>query len=113
MNKTRFVVDSAQILIIDPIFLETFARHFSYQDFIRFKKEGGKPQDYINEVVAKAFPGVSASHLDCLVGLLEADGIYGDTEFVGDGVYEVSSEAIKMTPEYKQVFLSWVAKEVA
>ena len=109
MNKTRFVVDSAHLLIIDPKYLETFAFQFSFQDFVEHCRKGSDAQEYINSVTTKAFPLARTQ----LVGLLEADGIYGDTEFVGDGTYEISSEAVRMTPEYKQAFLSWVAKEIA
>src|SRR3972149_5709404 len=107
MNKTQFTVDSGEILIIDPQFLRVFAQHFSYQDFVAHSGPEQDPQIYINEVAKKAFPFASGQ----LVGYLHSDGIFGDTEFVGDGRYEVSSKAVRMTREYLSVFKRFFERE--
>ncbi len=107
MNKTEFTVDSGDILIIDPRFLQRFAEHFSYQEFVTRSGPGHDPQTYINEVANKAFPLASGQ----LIGYMHSDGIFGDTDFVGDGHYELSSKNIKMTPQYRRVFKQFINRE--
>ena len=103
LKKTSFTVDSGAVLVIDPCYLEEFALHFSSDEYADYIKQGGNAQEYINQVTARAFPASSRQGAACLsqqmVGLLEADP---PSEFWGDGHFQISSKAIKMTPEYKK-----------
>ena len=76
--KTQFGVDSGMVLLIDPCYLEEFAKHFNYDEMVH---PTTNVESY--KVTSKAFPLAEKG----FIGLLHSFG--------GDGVFEIDSEQLR------------------